>query len=540
MKAHLVVVAFMLGAIVFAQESNDSKAATLADAKQFGWKVVSTIAESVGNEKNYEAKSYPGNAAWFAELRNATKGCDPAKPIDQWPVIDGDKLITHNPRYWQMHFEVAPADPMLALLHAGLLQMSGSTERSSYLVVIAAQGPALPPESLTLIKSLVLMNNGTLTKPHQLMNQGIALHDKGDFDGALAKHDAALKLHPRYGVAWYERGYALRAKAWKAAGVPEQKSNVIVNDEKLPEDPKEVTEAFAKARLHDPFQYMAYQGRDKQVIDGVMVLAEKGIPAWKKVEQGFGKQVSDATIRNLAEALQIAGAHDLAIEARQVLIARRGNYAPEDYSFLEKSLKALAQGPPIEQTLAKLRGQTMAVRQFSKLTAPLGKQGDESKKAKKETDFQPKAADLDRLTLLNPTTQFSQRIGEIEPFGDYVKTVWQKADEIVAKAKPADVKAKGLVITVGVKSKNKARVWCDAVEGEIPGDLLRQLETELAQVEAIDLQQAPVAFALNMKLFHRQPTKFEKIPPSLTDAAKKQGIKTIIPPDELFKKIWPD
>ena len=134
----------------------------------------------------------------------------------------------------------------------------------------------------------------------------------------------------------------------------------------------------------------------------------------------------------------------------------------------------------------------------------------------------------------------SQRIGEIEAFGDYVKTIWRKADEIVAKAKTADVKAKGLVITVGIKAKSKVRIWCDAVEVEMPSDLLRQLEKELALVEAIDLQQAPVAFALNMKLFNRQPAKFQKFPPSLTEAAKKHGIKVIIPPDDLFKKIWPD
>ena len=42
-----------------------------------------------------------------------------------------------------------------------------------------------------------------------LIQEGIELHDKGDFEGAIAKYDAALKIEPFNGKALYEKSYSL-------------------------------------------------------------------------------------------------------------------------------------------------------------------------------------------------------------------------------------------------------------------------------------------------------------------------------------------
>jgi len=42
-----------------------------------------------------------------------------------------------------------------------------------------------------------------------LIQEGIELHDKGDYEGAIAKYDAALKLEPSNGKAMYEKSYSL-------------------------------------------------------------------------------------------------------------------------------------------------------------------------------------------------------------------------------------------------------------------------------------------------------------------------------------------
>ncbi len=45
-----------------------------------------------------------------------------------------------------------------------------------------------------------------------LLKDGIALHDKGDYDGAIAKYEAALEIDPDNVLAWYELALSHQAK----------------------------------------------------------------------------------------------------------------------------------------------------------------------------------------------------------------------------------------------------------------------------------------------------------------------------------------
>ncbi len=45
----------------------------------------------------------------------------------------------------------------------------------------------------------------------RMVLEGIALHDKGDYDGAIKKYDEALKLDKNYFDAYYEKSYSLYA-----------------------------------------------------------------------------------------------------------------------------------------------------------------------------------------------------------------------------------------------------------------------------------------------------------------------------------------
>ena len=154
-------------------------------------------------------------------------------------------------------------------------------------------------------------------------------------------------------------------------------------------------------------------------------------------------------------------------------------------------------------------------------------------------DDKPKAAELKQLRLYVPIPELEDRFGkDVEPLADYIKKLEKRAAELLSKEK--EPKAKGLLIAVGLKSKTKTRVWCQAVDGDVPAELLRRLEKELAKVEAIDLQKAPAGFAMEVSLFGQKPAKFPEFPDVWLEAAKKSKTKLLIPPDELFKNIWPD
>ncbi len=152
---------------------------------------------------------------------------------------------------------------------------------------------------------------------------------------------------------------------------------------------------------------------------------------------------------------------------------------------------------------------------------------------------EPKPADLNQLRLYVPIPQLEDRFGkDIEPLAKYIKALEKRAGEILAKGKQP--RAKGLLIAVGIKSKKNTRIWCQAVEGDAPAALLQGLEKELAKVEAVDLKKGPAAFAMEVNLFGQRPDRYPEFPQNWLEAAKKSGTKLLLPPDELFKVIWPD
>ena len=42
-----------------------------------------------------------------------------------------------------------------------------------------------------------------------MVKQGIALHDKGDYEGAIALYDKAIDLDKEYFLPWYEKTFSL-------------------------------------------------------------------------------------------------------------------------------------------------------------------------------------------------------------------------------------------------------------------------------------------------------------------------------------------
>ena len=152
---------------------------------------------------------------------------------------------------------------------------------------------------------------------------------------------------------------------------------------------------------------------------------------------------------------------------------------------------------------------------------------------------EPKPADLNSLRLYVPIPQLEDRFGkDIEPLAKYIKALEKRAGDVLANEKPP--KAKGLLIAVGIKSKKVTRVWCEGVDGDVPAELLQTLEKELAKVEAVDLQKGPAGFAMEVNLFGQKPDKYPEFPRSWVEAAKKSKTKLLLPPDDLFKSIWPD
>src|SRR4051812_23335123 len=103
-------------AVLRAQAPPPQSTDQLAAARKTGWQLVQLVAEKLNG-----GPEFPGIEAWRKEFEGQTKGINVNIPPNQWPQVDIDALVTNNPNFWRAYFEIAPGDPGLAMLHAGLL-----------------------------------------------------------------------------------------------------------------------------------------------------------------------------------------------------------------------------------------------------------------------------------------------------------------------------------------------------------------------------------------------------------------------------------
>jgi hypothetical protein len=159
--------------------------------------------------------------------------------------------------------------------------------------------------------------------------------------------------------------------------------------------------------------------------------------------------------------------------------------------------------------------------------------------ARGATEDMSNVAELNQIVLYVPIPELEERFGEdaAGKLSAYIKTLLRGASKILSiNEKP---KAKGILIAVGIKSNGRAKVWCQAVDGDIPQKLLQQLERGLAKVEPVDLKKGPAGFGMEVNLYGEKPSTFPRFPDVWLEADSNRKV-VIVPPDDLFGIIWPD
>ena len=322
----------------------------VSKAHRTGWEF-SGVAVSL--LRKGELKEFPGTTAWLEDYGRIEADAAGIKKDAPFPAIDVDALVTSNPNFWRMVYEIAPGDPALALLHSSLLLAGGEAQRALQLSVLARQRPGVDPIMTQALASISLSATDAQRRSNELVEAGIKLHDAADFTAALAKYDEALALLPANGWAFYERGFSLRAQALKAAGqsLPANDSVTIGHAIDLPEP---VVAAFTQARAHDPFQWQAWQGNDPEIVNGARALFVKAQPVWDEIRRDAAKPVEDPKFLALLEGCERAHIDDYALFLRQIVVARRGAYRPADQGPIADSLRRLISGPTIDDVIKKL------------------------------------------------------------------------------------------------------------------------------------------------------------------------------------------
>ena len=123
------------------------------------------------------------------------------------------------------------------------------------------------------------------------IQEGIELHDKGDFEGAIAKYDAALKLEPSNGKAMYEKSYSLMQlkKYAEAAEI----LKVILKESKEPEYRK-----LSYVNYGTVLDYMGDKSKSIEVYDKGM----KEFPTFYLLP--FNKGITQSGMNNAEGAIE--------------------------------------------------------------------------------------------------------------------------------------------------------------------------------------------------------------------------------------------
>jgi tetratricopeptide (TPR) repeat protein len=335
----------------------------LATNRHTGWKVARAVVHKLEQQSG---PKFPGIQAWLESFHELTKKIDPKTPPEKWPTLDVDELVTHNSQFWRAYYEIAPGDPAAMALHAGLLLAGGESARGLYVLVIAQQLPEVPAGMRQAFGLLAARAQQTLNKARVPLHEGMKLFDAGDYAGAAKKYRQQLALWPQDGWAAYELGLTLYFQQELAAGRKPPELGTLQINQGSPASP-EVLAWYVRAREHDPFQYNAYQGSDPDTIRMALVMFKECRPAWEKLAKATGP-VDRQVIERFSEVCQQAGVDELALVARQVVVARRGRYSPTDFPVINGALRGLAPGPAIEGIIKRLPERKSS--EFMQLIAP--------------------------------------------------------------------------------------------------------------------------------------------------------------------------
>ena len=146
--------------------------------------------------------------------------------------------------------------------------------------------------------------------------------------------------------------------------------------------------------------------------------------------------------------------------------------------------------------------------------------------------------EINSVRLYLPEAEFQRRVGpDATPLTQYIQRLAMETDNFWnGREEP---QAGGMLIGVGVGLDRESRSWCEAVAGDLPTDVLKELEEQLDSISPLEVQNGPIAFGIEIRLAGRSGFEFPPFPKLWMEAASQAGSPITIP-DGLFELIWPE
>lgn len=299
----------------------------LAEARQRSWRTAVDIAAAYGQ---IPADACPGIAAFLRDFAVARRVVEEGGAEPNLDLLDVNALVTRNPNFWRASLEIAPHDGSFLLLHATLLASAGEIWRANRVLLATTQ--LLPLEART--RPLYLAHVYGLGAIIMDSVAGIDDHVRGaDFDRVASVYREGLAVWPRNGLL-----------LGGVIDVALQKRLAAEKGDRLTNERREalVTETLATlsvefARLHavDPVAAAGFRADPEARRKGRELQRLWGRLGDSDMALGY-KEVGE-----LAEALEGAGAHELALVLQRLLVVARGFPTPGDFVTWRRVLPEL-------------------------------------------------------------------------------------------------------------------------------------------------------------------------------------------------------
>ncbi len=364
-------------------------------------------------------------------------------------------------------------------------------------------------------------------------NRGLAWSNKSDYDKAIADYDEAIRLSPKYSWGLLNR---------TVAKILARKTDATDDAKKVLEIEGSKGDLSIYAVIFSSFveRFGKNEAKAKELLGPLAAKLDASLWPYPAVRYLRGDLDAAQFLALAVDDDKRTEAHcylglDAQLHGEPQLAAEHFRWVREHgtKSFVEYTI-ALAE---LDRTSGKLLAAgNEPIRRESR--RPVHAPSPPAEDTKNMEEPAKVAAFVDMVVYV-PTADVEKRFGkDKKPLADYVSALKKRTDGILTNAKPSS--AKGLLVAVGLKTDKRVKVWCQAIDGEMPRALLRTLEQELADLDPVTLLEGPAGFALKFRLNGQSPARFPDVPDRWSDAAESSQSKMIIPPDDLFKILWPD
>jgi len=185
--------------------------------------------------------------------------------------VDIAKLTYQSKNYWRAVLEMTPKDSSILFAHAHLYAARGETAYAdAYFMLGSLTAGKSHRTEFDKYKNL---RNELNKRAAQEIDEGIKLHDHGEYDKAIEVYDRVIAEHPNCALAFYEKGFSYM---------------MMSKDE--PSLKKKAMQMYAECRQRDPFFWKAYQGSDPNVIQKLQIYLKQVHPfvsGKQRTKEGF-------------------------------------------------------------------------------------------------------------------------------------------------------------------------------------------------------------------------------------------------------------